>query len=534
MSRRTIAARAAAAVAVAVWIGAGYFAVRKLVPLHPPAAVPVLTRADVERVIARIQVIRQLKFKRPVHYRFLTTRQALAILRAEEKRHGDQAQDRLAARIGIMLGLYPPGTDPEMASMRVLRRQLGGFYDFDRKELVVIKGAFAHSALARSLPPPALREMTLMVLAHELTHALQDQNFGLGAKLNRVQNKDDPQLALRAVAEGDATIAGVAYLAGGMNDAVANTLVAHIPDMYRAFNADTRDVPKAIAETFLFQYTDGARFVAQAYKRGGWKAVDALYGRPPTATQQIFDPAIYFDSRAPVPVVRVSGYQTSLAKWKKLDSGTYGELGLRELIAAAIGKSAADSALAKSWAGDRAVALGNGGRLAVIWMLAFRGEPAAQTFAANYAAALQRIHGSRVGHRVERHGRVVLAILGLAPARADRIAPAIWAQSTVSAPPPVVLPPPARARLRRLRREGLRGEANAPGCSSWACAFSSKARSFPYVARSIARRSGIHATASISSSCRAISPPAHCIRKYSTRLKIRVSGPPLRSRHENT
>jgi len=44
-----------------------------------------------------------------------------------------------------------------------------------------------------------------MLLAHELTHALQDQNFNLEASLDKVKNDDDRALALKSVAEGDAT-----------------------------------------------------------------------------------------------------------------------------------------------------------------------------------------------------------------------------------------------------------------------------------------------------------------------------------------
>jgi hypothetical protein len=523
----------AAALAIAVWIAAGYLGARKL--LAPPSpsrpAAPMLTAADVNQVIAQIQIIRQLKFKHPVRYRFLTTDQALAILRADAKLHNEDAKDRLAARVGVMVGLLPPGTDPQIASMRVLRRQLGGFYDFDRKELVVIKDEFADSALARSIPRDQLRAVTVIVLAHELTHALQDQNFDLGNQLDRVENDDDPALALRAVAEGDATIAGIAYLAGRMDERVAQVVVAQIPDMYRAFAADTRDVPSAITETFLFQYADGARFVARAYHRGGWSGVDALYGRLPTSTQQILAPALYFDSHTPVPSVRLGGYQAALSDWKKLDDGTYGELGLREVIGNAIGADPADLAIARQWAGDRAVAIGKRDSLAVIWMIAFGNASAAQSFAAKYASALDRLHGSRVGHRVERRGRVVLTILGLDAAQASRIAPAIWAASIVSAPAAAPLPDQA------LERGGAPVAPLRGGCASddsRASAFDRISRSFSYVARASALLSDRHATSSTSWSWSARLPPAHSIRKYSTRLKMRVSGPSLRSRHEKT
>jgi hypothetical protein len=533
MSARRRYTAVAAAIAIAVWVAAGYIGARKLVAPPSPAhraSTPMLTAADVDRVIAKIQIIRDLRFKHPVRYRFLSSDEALAILRADAKRHNEETKDRLAARVGVMVGLLPPGTDPETASMRVLRRQLGGFYDFDRKELVVIKDGFAHSKLARAMPRDELRAATLMVLAHELTHALQDQNFDLGAELDRVEDEDDPALALRAVAEGDATIAGIAYLAGRMDDSVAQAVVAQIPEMYRAFAADTRDVPSAIADTFLFQYADGARFVARAYHGGGWAGVDALYKRPPTSTQQILSPALYFDSHSAVPGVRLGGYQAALSDWKKLDAGTYGELGVREVIGNAIGADSANLALARQWAGDRAVAIGKGESLAVIWMIAFRDDGSAQSFEAGYSSALDRLHGSRVGHRVERHGRVVLAIVGLDQAEATHIAPAIWAASTVS--PPGAAPPPDQARGRDDAAPPLRGGRSA--ASSRSRALDKISRSFSYVARASAFLSGRHAASSTSWSWSLTLPPAHSIRKYSTRLNTRVTGPCLRSRQENT
>ena len=118
MRPRGTSARIAGILAVAVWLVAGYLAARKFLPPHPRTTAARITSADVNEVIANIQIIRQLKFKHPVNYRFLTTDQALEIIREDEKRHGEEAKDRLAARVGIMLGLLPPGTDPEVASMR--------------------------------------------------------------------------------------------------------------------------------------------------------------------------------------------------------------------------------------------------------------------------------------------------------------------------------------------------------------------------------------------------------------------------------
>ena len=51
------------------------------------------------------------------------------------------------------------------------------------------------------------------------------------------------------------------------------------------FTGAAASVPRGVAEPLIFQYTDGVKFVAQAYQRGGWKAVDKLYSDPPQSTQ---------------------------------------------------------------------------------------------------------------------------------------------------------------------------------------------------------------------------------------------------------
>ena len=46
-------------------------------------------------------------------------------------------------------------------------------------------------------------EMQRPVLAHELTHALQDQHFGLEKFLKRIPGNDDASLARNSLIEGE-------------------------------------------------------------------------------------------------------------------------------------------------------------------------------------------------------------------------------------------------------------------------------------------------------------------------------------------
>ena len=124
-----------------------------------------------------------------------------------------------------------------------------------------------------------------MILAHELTHALQDQNFDLELADGRESpTTSDAMLAFKALVEGDATLAGFAYVRGGMDDTLADFITAHLTDLPQISAAKETNVPDALSIPFIFQYAEGAAFVREAYRRGGWDAVDAAFREPPEST----------------------------------------------------------------------------------------------------------------------------------------------------------------------------------------------------------------------------------------------------------
>ena len=251
----------------------------------------------------------------------------------------DNPKDRESIRLnsvsGVMLGLYPPNVDLAGAAIGMLQGQLGGFYDCRRKDLAIVESPLAKGAVISN----EQKLESVDVIAHELTHALQDQHFSIAKTLdNRSEDDDDSTIALRAVLEGDATLAGFGFIAGRMDDQVLDAFVKHIPEMEKQFAEKTRDVPFGIREPFIFQYMQGVRFVAEAYHRDGWPGVNALYAHPPQSTQQILNPWMYFDRPAPVPQVHIAGYEKVLKDWKKSDESAAGELILRVVIQATLGK----------------------------------------------------------------------------------------------------------------------------------------------------------------------------------------------------
>lgn len=397
---------------------------------HAELRAGAITAAYVQNIIGQIQDLRGLKFEYPVRIAYLNPEQVGRRIKSDTENEKDRETARLNAEVGTMLGLLPKGFDPGNAPASMLKLDLGGFYDLQRKELVIVE---TPAAVGKRITAQQMLE-TSNVVAHELTHALQDQHFAIGTRLKLANDGDDDRsLALRAVVEGDATLAAYGIAAGRIDNQVLDVFVQHIPDMERQFAEKTRDVPWGVREPFIFQYMSGARFVAEAYHRRGWNGVNALYAKPPQSTQQILHPPLYFDSASPPPQVHIAGYENILSDWTKRDESPLGEFLLRIILQSTLGHDTPFAALADSWSGDSAVVLTKNNSTTVLWMLAFADEESAASFVRAYSEALDRIHGARTPHRVERNSRLVLVMVGDGAAHDRDLLPEVWRNATVTA-----------------------------------------------------------------------------------------------------
>jgi hypothetical protein len=381
---------------------------------------------------AGIQDIRQLRFKRPVPLVVKTPDEAESMMEADMMR--DYTDNQLAADsvAGALTGLYPPGLDLKAASLKLLKSQVAGFYDPHGKQMVLVEGGsdlgIWNSAAQFMIQRDVVGEM---LLAHELTHALQDQNFDLETSLDRVKDNDDRGLALKCVAEGDATIAGFAYVIGRMDDSTADAVANSLKQLPQALAAEAPGTPEGLGVPLVFQYSEGVRFVAEAYRRGGWAAVDALYRKPPQSSHQILHPELYFDSTAPAPQIELAGYDRIMSGWKKADDDTYGELLLRVILERNLGKQSNELELASRWVADRMIILQESHTLNVIWMLAFSDAQVASHFAVVYQTLLDRLLGDSTPHRIDTRGSAVLIVIGEGADYFETLAPAIWNASTI-------------------------------------------------------------------------------------------------------
>lgn len=392
-----------------------------------------------------IQRFRGLDFTAQVPLVLKTRDQALEMMRKEIARDHTEDEMRIGGLTGAMTGVYPAGMNLKSETMKLLRSQIAGFYDPHEKQMVLVEGAIDASLWGSAANLIAHRDLVgEMLLAHELTHALQDQHFGIEQMIDRVKDNDDRDLALKAVAEGDATLAGYGYVVGNLDDASIDSIVDRMDDLPRTFAAQSADVPMGLSAPMIFQYADGVRFVAEAYRRGGWTAVNAIYADPPRATLQVMYPELYFEHRAQLVDIDLNGYQSALKDWGKADDDTYGAMLIKLIIqrnlqqnlqGAAnpdLATAVPETAVTERWSGDRMIVLQKNHALTVLWIVAFQDDESATRFGQIYASILDKISAPEMAHRLQVRASNVLIAIGDGARRFDRFAPAIWHASVVT------------------------------------------------------------------------------------------------------
>lgn len=268
------------------------------------------------------------------------------------KRAIDGTQEILVA-----LNLAPPDFDYGSAIRRVMTAKLAGFYQPRTKTMF----------LAQDLP---VMEQ-IITLNHELVHALQDQHFDLGAKLDYRDDAGDEQAALHALAEGDATSLMVDLMVRPQGK-TALDIPGDILEGAEELPVEAGNVPGIIVRSIVAPYRDGLAFVHYLRNRGGWKAVDAAWKRVPTTTEQIIHPEKYEAAEASfnVEIPAAPG-----AGWDVTYHDVMGEQSLRVLLEEWLDPRRSAVA-ASGWGGDRVAVYAKGEERAVAWTL--RWDDAAQ------------------------------------------------------------------------------------------------------------------------------------------------------------
>lgn len=237
------------------------------------------TPESVKQVQALVEDVRGLRFRSDVNTEIL----GIAAFRKKLKQSSGVTDEQYLGAQGRMLatmGAVPEGTDLSKVLDDFGASQVIGFYDPGTNELVVSSGG-------------KLTPFDRVTLAHELVHAIEDQNFDLGF-IEKLSDgcRDDPARAVLAVAEGSATAYSLRVVEEHFSPEDKVKVVEKAADPGEQF-AVPASVPDFVVDYLSWPYLAGFRFVEFRRSRGGETAVDELYADPPTSTEQIIHPAKY-------------------------------------------------------------------------------------------------------------------------------------------------------------------------------------------------------------------------------------------------
>jgi hypothetical protein len=228
-------------------------------------------------------------------------------------------------------GLLPRDFDLEKLLVSLLREQVAGYYDPKTKTVNLLDWV-----------PMEEQEP---VMAHELTHALQDQAVGLDKWMKRgdkdlgeirkdptpadIEN-DEIDDAREAVVEGQAETVMLQYELAPVGRSILDSpdLVDSMESQMANGTDDStvfKDAPIFLRESLTFPYSYGLKFEVQLLEKGGKeKAFEGVLANPPHTTRQIMQPETYLSGEEipPMPVVE---FKHDFKDYVKFDIGAMGE-----------------------------------------------------------------------------------------------------------------------------------------------------------------------------------------------------------------
>jgi hypothetical protein len=308
-----------------------------------------------QRIEQQTSELRGLPFKTPVKYRMIDRADLRRVLVQKVKEQYGEQELRDYGRTLAAFGLVPDGADLLHIIVSLYDEQVAAFYDPDERALYTFNDLVLSSNLDK------------MLLSHELTHALQDQNFDLQKFPLKVKDNDDLVLATSALLEGDATVLMTRWYVENIDP---GKMLGDLGAMLGQNTAKLREAPPYMREMLLFPYTQGQQFAMTLFASGGTEALDAAFRNPPTCTKDILHPDTFPRKRATPERVEVPRLESK--DWRLIGNNVMGEFGTRFVLQTALDTFEATT-LAQGWNGDRyhVYERGTNGPTGLVWITAW-------------------------------------------------------------------------------------------------------------------------------------------------------------------
>ena len=322
-----------------------------------------ITPAEAKELFSSVGPILQFASedtKLPIHHQVkphLTTRAEVDKYLLDKMKDDKDAKRMERSEIVLKkFGLIDADFHLESFLVTLLDEQIAAYYDSKTKTVNLLDW------IAPDTQKP--------VLAHELTHALQDQRVNLDKWQNQTSDDishgfaedkkhvatDEDDTAREAVLEGQAMAVFVDY-----SLAPAHQSLRSAPQMIENLLDNMTDdgdspvlsrAPLLLQESLLFPYKDGLKFEATLVvdSKSPNSAYAAVLDHPPASSYEIMNPKAYEDG-AKVPLLNMPDIHSVIdAEYNPYDIGVMGELDVR-ILAELFGGNQVAAELTPAWDG---------------------------------------------------------------------------------------------------------------------------------------------------------------------------------------
>ncbi len=297
-----------------LFLAAHLGAQQSVAPPSPPSTVNNNAEfmAAADEVLQQMSEITGWKLKSPLK-RSIRSRDEIHAYVLRQMDDEKDAKERYAStRSAQAFGLIPKGFDLETFLVDLLTEQVAGLYDPKTHEFYI----------ADWIEPNEQR----MVMSHELTHALEDQQFQIEEWVKAARPNDDAEMAREAVLEGSAMAAMLEYMLQEKG-----LKLEDLPDIDPSvFVGDLTETPLMkrappfIKDSLIFPYFSGLTFSMMILKSDGWHGFYSVFDKPPANTQQIMHPELYRANSVPKPLKPGLPENFLDANWTLLEENSIG------------------------------------------------------------------------------------------------------------------------------------------------------------------------------------------------------------------
>ena len=353
---------------------------------------------DVDTILDFATKDTSLPKKHDVKRRLTSRDEVVSYLKKNMAEDKDVQRLRRTELVLKKFGLLPKDFDLQTFLVTLLEEQVAGYYDSKTKTVNILDWV--------------VPDLQRPVLAHELTHALQDQWFGLDKWLKKGTEdldtkkditpedivSDENSEARQAVVEGQAMVVLVDYMLAPMGRTVADS-----PEVVEVLNkgmqtgtadwVQYRNAPIFMKEALTFPYRYGVDFEAALLRaRGKAGAFAATFENPPHTSREIMEPKTYLSGEH-LPQLPLPDFKHIFKGYDRFDVGAIGEFDVAVLAKQYAGEDASNK-IYPNWRGGYYYSVHPKGNpsapLGLVFVSRWASARAAAQFAAIYARGMQQ------------------------------------------------------------------------------------------------------------------------------------------------